>query len=67
MGRDGESGRQATSVQGMARWERLYHEWVALDFAGRLYWPRLVSTGSTHRNSGRPDRKPATSRGDVRS
>jgi len=36
----------------MARWERLYHERVALDFARRLYWPGLVGTGSRHRNFG---------------
>jgi hypothetical protein len=48
--RAGAAGGQ--DFLGMARWERLYHEWVALDFDRRLYWPGLVSTGSTHRNFG---------------
>jgi len=32
-------------VAGMARWQRLYHEFVAQDFRRRLYWRRLADSG----------------------
>src|SRR5271157_1114628 len=38
--------RTAPGSPGMARWPRLYHEWVARVFPRRLYWPRLADAGT---------------------